>query len=84
MRTLLVCLLLTSAAYASPEDDFTACLVGKAAVALHNQEKKDPIAAQKVAHDACQIPAGIDGDQLDGIGDFVNAAITSMAKGIYE
>ncbi len=78
MKSLLIAaLLLATPALASPEDDFIACLVGRAAVAL--QTEKDAEKAQQIAYDACEQPELAPDTELDGLEDYVALMVERMA-----
>lgn len=84
MKTVVVLLglLAASPALASPEDDYVACLVGRAGVALINNAAKDADAAQAIAYAQCAQPDNMSPDvDLDGLEDMVNFMVIDMAKG---
>lgn len=84
MKTVAVLLGLLAAtpAWASPEDDYIACLVGRGAVALLDQGGKlDIQAAQDAAYAACPEPSNMSPDtEIDGIEDVANGMIADLAK----
>jgi hypothetical protein len=72
--------LATAASAQSPhEDAYVACLVGQAAVAIHAQAKPDAKAAQARAYKVCKEPRGLSSVSVEGIGDYVNLLVMSMA-----
>lgn len=82
MRTALIFALLTIPAFASPKDDYVACLIGQAAVALHNQSAKDAASAQEIAYDLCgEMVDGVNipEQEREGLGDYVNLMVERMA-----
>ncbi|MEP9390417.1 hypothetical protein [Mesorhizobium sp. KR9-304] len=87
MKTALIAALLFTAspAFASPEDDYVACLIGRAAVALlkQNPPMTNAEAAQEVAYGFCPEPASIgadpNGEAVEGISDYVNLMVERMA-----
>jgi hypothetical protein len=87
MKTILVAaaLLFTAPAFGSPSDDYVACLIGQAAVALlqQNPPMTDAEAAQEVAYGFCPEPASVgadpNGEAVEGIGDYVNLMVERMA-----
>lgn len=84
MKTVAVLLglLAASPALASPEDDYMACLIGRAGVALLNHAATDADGAQKIAFEQCPQPTDMAPDtDLDGLEDMVYFAIVDMAKG---
>ena len=72
-------LLFPATAFASPDDDYVSCLVGRSAVALLNDEAKTAEAAQALAYAACPQPPLPDGIDLDGLEDMVNLMVERMA-----
>jgi hypothetical protein len=74
-----------NSAAATPVDDFVACLIGQAAVALHAQPgKKDASLAQEKAMDLCPEPKEVaENSEADGLYDFVNLAVESIATGVW-
>ncbi len=63
-----------------PADDYVACLVGRAAVALHAQgNKKDSAAAMGEAYKRCKEPKGLGENEAEGIRDYFNMMLISMA-----
>jgi hypothetical protein len=63
------------------EDDYVACLIGQAAVALHKQgPKKDAKAAQTKAYNVCNLVGQLSDDFIEGIGDYVNMMVQKMAE----
>lgn len=84
MKTALlaVALMFASPAVADPADDYVACLIGRSAIALDQQEgAKDATKAQEVAYGQCPEPTDFGDAEPDGISDFVNMAVENMAKG---
>lgn len=61
-------------------DDYVACLIGRAAVALHAQTKGDVDKAQAAAYKVCKPKGKIDEQEGEGISDFVNMMVTKMAQ----
>jgi hypothetical protein len=75
--------LLTTSTRANPKanDDYVACLIGRAAVALHNQSgTKDAAKAQQVAYRQCKTKGRIDHEEGEGVSDFVNIMVERMAN----
>ena len=68
-------------AFAGPTDDYVACLIGRSAVALQQQQgdKKDSSAAQVVAYKQCKEPKGIDENDAEGLSDYVNISVEAIA-----
>jgi hypothetical protein len=63
------------------EDDYLACLIGQAAVALHKQgPKKDAKAAQTKAYSVCKPVGNLSYEATEGIGDYVNMMVQRMAE----
>lgn len=60
-------------------DDYVACLIGRAAVALHRNEK-DSSGALEVAFKKCKPSKKISENELEGISDFANMMIEKMAS----
>jgi hypothetical protein len=87
MKTILVAaaLLIAAPLFASPSDDYVACLIGQSAVALlkQNPPMTDAEAAQEVAYGFCPEPASVgadpNGEAVEGIGDYVNLMVERMA-----
>lgn len=77
MKLLLIASLVFVAAPAWGEalDDYVACMIGRSAVVLHEQTKKDAYEAQEIAYDLCPAPANTD----DGVGDYINLMVEKMA-----
>jgi hypothetical protein len=67
-------------AKADPSDDYVACLVGRAAVALHKQSKKDSGKALEIAHRQCREPKGLSENELEGLSDYVSTLVDAMAS----
>jgi hypothetical protein len=66
---------------ATNEDDYVACLIGQAALALHKQgPKKDATAAQTKAYSVCKLDGKLSNDSTEGIGDYVNMMVQKMAE----
>jgi len=59
------------------EDAYVACLIGQAAVALH--KKCDAQAAQATAYKICKFRGRLTQEGIEGIGDYVNMKVDSMA-----
>lgn len=76
-------LIFATPAMATPEDDLAACVIGKAAVTLHNQKTKDTGAALQEAYEQCPEPAGFNYDQMDDVGYYVNVVIQAIGEGVY-
>jgi hypothetical protein len=75
-----VFLLVTVPAFASPSDDYVACLIGRAAVALHAQTgEKDASEAQEIAYDLCGEPTDTPENEAEGLSDYVNLMVERMA-----
>lgn len=72
-------LMLPTPVFASADDDYVACLVGRSAVALLNNQAKDAEAAQHIAYESCQQPELPDDIDLDGLEDMVNLMVERMA-----
>ncbi|WHA40147.1 hypothetical protein [Agrobacterium larrymoorei] len=70
----------TIPAYADQSDDYVACLVGKAAVALHKQSRKDSGKALEIAYRRCKEPKGVSENELEGLSDYVSMQVDAMAK----
>jgi len=66
-------------AYADAEDEYVACVIGHAAVALKNMQKKDSNEAQAIAYKKCKTPRGIEGDEVEGVSDFINLQVMKLA-----
>ncbi len=84
MKTALLAavLVFASPAFADQADDYVACLIGRSAVALNQQQgTKDATAAQEVAYAQCPEPSDFGDAEPDGVSDFVNMAVESIAKG---
>lgn len=79
MRLFLVAALLFTAspALASPEDDYVACLIGRAAVELHGGTK-NALDAQEEAYKVCPEPQ-MDEQEAEGLSDYVNLMVERMA-----
>lgn len=78
---LAIALLFTTPALADVADDYAACLIGQAAVALQVQpEKKDASAAMDVAFDKCPEPTNMPEDVvMDGLIDSVYFTVEKIA-----
>jgi len=61
-----------------PVDDYVACLIGKAAVALQHGAK-DSTAAQTEAYKHCKEPKSLKDPETEGVSDYVNIMVMSMA-----
>ena len=68
-------------AHADDSDDYAACLIGRAAVGLHKQDRKDGSKALEAAHKRCKEPKGVSETELEGIGDFASTMVEAMASG---
>jgi hypothetical protein len=87
MKTILVAAMLLSpmAAFASPDDDYVACLIGRSAVALlkQNPPMEDASTAQEVAYGVCPEPESVsadpNGEAAESISDYVNLMVERMA-----
>lgn len=83
MRAVLLGLFLIAAepAFADVADDYAACLIGQAAVALQAQpEKKDAQAAMEIAYDKCPEPKNLPADvEIDGLLDGVIYTVEKIA-----
>lgn len=64
-----------SPALAAPEDDYLACLVGKAMIEIHSRRLNDPLGA---ASKLCPEPLGIDPEEGEVIGDVANMAVDAL------
>jgi hypothetical protein len=73
-------LICTSVAHADDADDYVACLIGRAAVAMHKQEKRDSGKALEVAYSQCTEPKDSSGGELEGLADYVNTHVEAMAR----
>lgn len=71
--------LMPTSAFADAGDNYVACLVGRAAVTLHGQAKKDSGKALEAAFKHCKEPKGIDETELEGISDYANMLVDRMA-----
>lgn len=78
MKTLIFVLMLSVPALASPADDYAACLIGQAAVALH-KGAKDADSAQEAAYAVCKEPKLAD-NEAEGLSDFVNSQVQALAE----
>lgn len=67
-------------AYADQSDDYVACLVGRAAVALHKQAKKDSGKALEIAYRRCKEPKGMTETELEGLADYVSMQVDAMVR----
>lgn len=67
-------------AHADASDDYVACLVGRAAVALHKQDKKDSGKALEIAYRQCREPKGVSENELEGLSDYVSTLVDAMAS----
>jgi hypothetical protein len=72
-------LVVSTPAFASTDDDYVSCLVGRSAVALLNDEASNAETAQKIAYEACPQPPLPDDIDLDGLQDMVNIMVERMA-----
>ena len=72
-------LFIPSLAFASADDDYVSCLVGRSAVALLNDEAGSAETAQRSAYEACPQPPLPDDVDLDGLEDMVNIMVERMA-----
>lgn len=70
-------LLMATPALADADDDYVACLIGRAAVALHSG--KDANAAQDMAYKACPAPPSTGDEADEGLDDYVNLMVERMA-----
>lgn len=70
-------------AQADAGDDYVACLIGRASVALHQQEKKDSGSALAEAYKHCAEPQGVSENELEGISDYVNMQVEAMVPNAY-
>jgi hypothetical protein len=79
MKSALIAAMLLTAcpAFADADDDYVACLIGRAAVALHSG--KDANTAQDLAYEACPAPPSSGDDEDEGLGDYVNLMVERMA-----
>lgn len=73
-------LIATNAAHADDADDYVACLIGRAAVAMHKQDRPDSGKALEIAYRQCTEPKDISGDELEGLADYVNTQVEAMAQ----
>ncbi len=73
-------LISATSAHADPGDDYVACLIGRAAVVLHKQDRKDSSKALEEAYKRCKDPKGIAETELEGIGDYVSMQVDAMAS----
>jgi hypothetical protein len=75
----------TTLGHADKQQDWAACLIGQSAFALldiQNSAKPEeewPDAAQEIAYKKCKKPAGVDEQDMEGMDDFVNATVLSIA-----
>jgi hypothetical protein len=78
-------LLSGQAAASQADDDYVACLIGQAAVALlqQNPPMTDAEAAQEVAYGFCPEPASVsadpNGEAVESVSDYVNLMVERMA-----
>lgn len=72
--------LTAATAHADQSDDYVACLIGRAAVALHKQAKKDGSKALETAYSRCKEPTGIQENELEGLADYVSTQVDAMAS----
>ena len=78
---LLAILLLTPVpAIAGTDDDYMACLIGWAGVAIANSDVQTADAALAIAYKTCPQPVLDEGTDLDGLEDMVRMAVEDMAK----
>ncbi len=70
----------TGSARADSADDYVSCLIGRAGVAIHKQEKRDSGKALEVAYKQCKEPKGITEEELEGISDYVNMQVEAMGR----
>lgn len=73
-------LISTSVVHADDADDYVACLIGRAAVAMHKQERRDSSKALEIAYRQCAEPKDISGEELEGLADYVNTQVEAMAQ----
>lgn len=71
-------------AQADASDDYVACLIGRASVAIHRQEKKDSGSALAEAYKHCAEPQGASENELEGISDYVNTQVEAMMPDSYD
>jgi len=63
-------------------DDYVACLIGQAAVALNKQvDQKDVAAALDTAYGKCKAPQSFGDAEPDGVEDFVVFMVEKLATG---
>ena len=79
---MLLALAAVTPAHADASDDYAACLIGKAAVALHKQDRKSGGTALEAAYKRCKEPKGISESELEGVGDFANTMVEAMASAL--
>ena len=81
---LFVVLISASSALADPTDDYVACVIGKAAVALQEQPngKKSSAAAQETAYANCKEPK-MDDQEGEGVSDYINIAVEAIAEQVW-
>lgn len=72
--------ILPAHANADQSDDYVACLVGRAAVALHKQRTNDSGKALKAAYRQCKEPKGVPENELEGLADYVSMQVDAMAS----
>lgn len=72
-------LFFVTSAHADAGDNYVACIVGRAAVALHAQTQKDSGKALEAAFKHCKEPKGIGETELEGISDYANMMVDRMA-----
>lgn len=80
MAVLISLLTAAAPAHADQSDDYVACLVGRAAVALHKQNKKDSGKALEIAYRQCREPADLSENELEGLADYVSMQVDAMAS----
>jgi len=76
---LLTALLAPGIAWADTEDEYVACVIGHAAVALNKMKTKDAGKAQAIAYQRCKAPKGLRGDEQEGMSDFINMQVLRLA-----
>ncbi|CAN7506136.1 hypothetical protein [Neorhizobium sp. LjRoot104] len=74
-------MLAATSAQADASDDYAACLIGRAAVTLHKQARKDSDKALEVAHQLCREPKGVSENELEGISDYASKMVEAMPSG---
>jgi hypothetical protein len=68
-------------AFANAEDDYVACMIGRSALALYKQEKKDSDKAQAVAYKHCRkLEPKYGNEGGEGVSDYINMQVEKLAQ----